>query len=258
MSFFCFLGKMVVFFWLVSAVLALVAYFNKDKLPMLTPTKWLPKPKERYPDVVKEFGKPFVKNFKPQGLAIWNKSQLSDTPYTQIEIRDEEIPHNCPKPHKDFLLATVPMNITDSATLTRILGLSKSLWYDQLKQELTVRCHHMGANVATALLATQIALDQNNAATKSFDDLLVDYCGLIMTSIANENGEYAANTALLAANLEDPRIKQTALVSSSSAPPVGTPCPELINMSGTQCNTVFLQRTMQPQPPPQPPVEIAY
>lgn len=119
-----------------------------------TAINWLEKPKARYQDLVNEYGEPKSADFSSGGYALWDGKNTS--PFDEIIIRDEEVPHCCPKEHYDFLLASLCLDIKDSKDLMTILSLSKSVWYDQLKKMLWVRCHFMGANVATALLATRV------------------------------------------------------------------------------------------------------
>jgi hypothetical protein len=128
---------------------------------------WQDKPKNRYPDVVNEFGLPDILDAAPHGLAIWRSDSLKGTPWKSIVIKDEQIPHCCPAEHYDFLSSAVCVDIDDPLLLAIILSISKSIWYDQLKHFLWVRCHFMGANVATAVLATRVLLGNLGDPTKA-------------------------------------------------------------------------------------------
>ena len=128
---------------------------------------WQDKPKNRYPDVVNEFGLPDILDAAPHGLAIWRADSLKGTPWKSIVIKDEQIPHCCPAEHYDFLSSAVCVDIDDPLLLAIVLSISKSIWYDQLKHLLFVRCHFMGANVATAVLATRVLLGNLNDPTTS-------------------------------------------------------------------------------------------
>jgi len=113
----------------------------------------------RYPDVLNEFGSPRWLVPTAGGAAEWTApSQLKGTPLEVVQIFDEKIPHCCPSPHYDFLQACVCVDIKNPLQLTKVLGLTKSIWYDQLTQRLWARCHFMGAVVATLLLATTTLL----------------------------------------------------------------------------------------------------
>ena len=117
-----------------------------------------PKAVERYFDVEKEFGRPSHEARGPNGLLLWNSSTLRKRGhfYSQIVLRDEEVYHDKPAPHCDFLYASIPYMVPNNK-IQDVLALSESVSYDALKRELTARCHFMGANVATLLLATKIA-----------------------------------------------------------------------------------------------------
>lgn len=114
-------------------------------------------PKKRYSDVVDEFGAPdFVQN-KPGGVAIWKQPDF----FERIMLLDESIKHKSPKPHCDFLYSTVKVHIPFDM-LEDVLKLSKSVKYDQLKGELTVRCHTMKANIPTINLVMKIVNGEDN------------------------------------------------------------------------------------------------
>jgi hypothetical protein len=110
-------------------------------------------PKERFPDLVKEFGQPhMIFSNKNSGIARWQNVKC----YKSIMLLDESVQHNHPVKHCDFLYATVQVHIPFDV-LHLVLGLSESVKYDRLKNHLAVRCHFMGANVSTILLALKIA-----------------------------------------------------------------------------------------------------
>jgi hypothetical protein len=138
---------------------------------------WKNKPKNRYPDLVSEFGSPDILDPAPGGFAMWRKPTLAKkgSPFDNIVIMDEEIPHCWPTPHYDFVKASIclELNSSQSLDLLIILSLSKSVWYDQLKNQLWVRCDNMGANVATALLATLIALNKGLPTTTTNNPPLI-------------------------------------------------------------------------------------
>ncbi len=114
-------------------------------------------PSARLADVVAEFGTPSVLDTSPGGCAVWKSSQLISTPFTEVVMKDEEIPHCCPMEHRDFLYASTCINL-DAKTQQAMLGITQSVWYDRLSHTLTARCHFMGAAVATLLLVSQVAM----------------------------------------------------------------------------------------------------
>lgn len=114
-------------------------------------------PKERYIDIVKEFGEPDWIVNKPGGEAVW----LNRAFYTRIVLRDESVQHLVPKPHYDFLYGTIGGIALPREGIDEIFQISESLSYDALKKELTARCHAMGPVVATLLVAVDTALDDD-------------------------------------------------------------------------------------------------
>lgn len=152
---------------LISIVLAILAYvFRKEAfslLPMLNSSSVsnfkFDGPKAEFSKVVKEFGEPSYVANVPGGVALWKGPDF----FTEIFMIDESILHTLPKFHCDYLYATINVYIPDDILCT-VLKLSQSIYYDQLKKELTARCHFMGANVATLYLALMIVNDQSNAS----------------------------------------------------------------------------------------------
>ncbi len=114
-------------------------------------------PANRYPDLVKEFGPPSLVDLRAGGVAIWYKKDLQTTPtgrqYDRIEIRDEQIPHG---DHSDFLYTWMRIPLSVEKT-DEVRGLSDSVTYDPLTKLVRARCHFMGANVVTLMLAKRIA-----------------------------------------------------------------------------------------------------
>jgi hypothetical protein len=126
----------------------------------LAPKLWRnAKPRERYADIVRDFGAPDHISDRPGGAAVWNEDRLMGqmgTVWTKIELVDESVYHPSPAPHCDFLYATIRYRVPEEM-IAAVMSISESLIYDQLKRELTARCHFMGANVATLYLATHVA-----------------------------------------------------------------------------------------------------
>lgn len=113
-------------------------------------------PKAEYPKIVKEFGNPTYVSNVPGGVAVWKNPEF----FTELFLMDESVLH---VDHCDYFYATINVYIPPDILCT-VLKLSESIYYDQLKKELTARCHFMGANVATLYLALMIVNDQSNAS----------------------------------------------------------------------------------------------
>ena len=148
------------------------------------------KPTMRFPEVVAEFGTPNVLDTSPGGFAQWRKDVLAGTPYVEIVLRDEEIPHVT---HYDYLTATVCADLSREVQIA-LMNVTESVWYDRLKHELSARCHFQGANVATLLLVTRMQLGH-----VPLDQAPGLYGGMIAESKDPET--YAMMTADLARNL---------------------------------------------------------
>ena len=137
------------------------------------------KPIQRYMDLIDEFGNPNILN---KSMAIWNKDVA---PYNEIILKDEEIPHCCPEPHYDFLYSSISVKMNPLQKLV-ILAISKSVWYDELKQELWARCHFMGANVATLVLATRILQLDDDDLDALINSKLNDASVLVSEDVDNQ------------------------------------------------------------------------
>lgn len=121
--------------------------------------KWRTGPRKQVKLIKKLYGNPTHINSSPNGVAVWGKKALANTPFTRIMIIDEAVPHNDPTTHCDFLYATIK-TVIDRDLLSDIFLISESIMYDQLKQELTVRCGHLSAVVATLALCLQVSNNQ--------------------------------------------------------------------------------------------------
>ena len=133
---------------LVVAAIVVWFFFFRNSSDINTFSSKLPK--ERYPELVTEFGEP---DDHAKGLIMWyNKKGL----YNRIVLKDEEIPHCKPAPHHDFLYSTIQVYLPRDV-VCEVIKISKSIYYDQLKRELTVRCHFTGANIATIYIVLMVA-----------------------------------------------------------------------------------------------------
>ena len=107
-------------------------------------------------------------------------------------LRDEAVPHKCPKSHTDFLYSYVKVAIQPHK-LTGVLSLSGSVGYDPLKKLLSARCASLEANIATLKVATDIILD-----TKFIIELnkkKVEYQGIQGVQMYGIYGMTISNTA---------------------------------------------------------------
>lgn len=107
-------------------------------------------------DLVKEFGRPSLFDPKKGGVAIWDKNDLKGTPYERIEIRDEQIPHDKPQKHVDFLYSWYRIDIPEHK-IGGLHQISESISYDPLKKIMVARCHDMRPNVVTHWIVKKYA-----------------------------------------------------------------------------------------------------
>lgn len=145
--------------------------------------------KNYYNKMVDKYGKPNIKDFNPGGIAIWSGRTLSKTCIHRIELHDESIHHCSPQPHKDFLYSFINYQVHYSK-LKDVLSLSGSLTYDPLKKLLRARCGAEEANIATLLLATNIAngtviIDNRHSLHDKYKKSIVN--ALSNPVIANDN-----------------------------------------------------------------------
>lgn len=116
-------------------------------------------PAQHLPDLIQEFGTPSQLNPKSCGSAIWEKDVLQGTPFEKIEIRDEQIPHDIPSKHTDFLYSYYKIDIP-SYKINGLKKISESISYDQSQKLMVARCHDMRPNVVSHWIVKQYADDQ--------------------------------------------------------------------------------------------------
>ena len=105
-------------------------------------------PSDKIIDLVHEFGPPDVFNSEKGGGAIWYHQSLKGTPYQRIEIHDEQIPHDKPNKHTDFLYSWYKIDIPEHK-IPGLSKISKSIDYDSKKQLMIARCYDIKPIVVT-------------------------------------------------------------------------------------------------------------
>ena len=96
--------------------------------------------------MIKTFGKP---NEVTDTLLMWRNIES----FKETTIKDESIPHDFPKTHRDFVYSTMHIEVPEEFmnTLAHVTG---SIIVDRLKHEVTGRCGNLWANaVAVAILS---------------------------------------------------------------------------------------------------------
>lgn len=115
-------------------------------------------PATRLKDVIGRFGKADIIDKSKGGVAIWKRLTLEKKGFCwdRVEIRDEQVPHNNPGPHVDFMYYWYKLHVPEEL-ICDITKLSESVTYDPLKKLICARCHFNGAIVSTILLAKRVA-----------------------------------------------------------------------------------------------------
>ena len=200
------LGIVILILTLIVLIILVVLFMYLSKTP-----QWNQDVANSYPSLVQQFGSPDLFDPKSGGVAIWySDDKLNGSPWNSVALSDEMIPHCCPAPHYDFLTCSCCMNISDKDLFEVVLSMSKSVWYDQLTNNLYVRCMSLDKNVASALLVSQILLENVNVNATLSDGSKINvnlpdkahivddfngggvqlqnaYKGLLMTSDTNYN-----------------------------------------------------------------------
>lgn len=68
--------------------------------------------------------------------------------FTKIYVKDEELPHNFPKPHLDYVYSAVNYHLSIDHVDT-VAQMTESVLVDRLKNEIQARCHMLLANAIT-------------------------------------------------------------------------------------------------------------
>lgn len=118
---------------------------------------WRIGPKKEYHKIVSRFGNPTFLNSNPNGVAVWERFR-KECPFIRLMVVDENVPHDLPKKHCDYIYTTINYYI-DPKKLMDVLTISDSIMYDKLKEELTTRCQTLEANMATLVLVDKVHKD---------------------------------------------------------------------------------------------------
>lgn len=100
----------------------------------------------------------YVANVR-HGEARWKSRGL----FVQHVLKDEKVKHSCPKKHVDYFYSTVKFFVP-AHRIENIQKISGSLFYDQLKKEITARCSNIKPNIATLFLAMKVASGESRIA----------------------------------------------------------------------------------------------
>ena len=109
--------------------------------------------------LVERYGEPDIVS---NDMLLW-EGKISQ--FNQTYVKDESIPHCCPKPHRDYVYSTMEIDVPEEL-MESIAKASESIIVDQLKNEVTARCADIVANAITLgfvqkLVAGEIKPDPN-------------------------------------------------------------------------------------------------
>ena len=125
---------------------------------------------EIIPILSKIYGKPSIICNKPHGLALWTSNDLKLSCFSEIMVRDEDILHLCPVKHYDYIYTSIIVAIKPNQ-VPILYGLSGSVNYDPLKNQLTARCGSIEANIATLKVCTDLLLNKVTINKVHKDDI---------------------------------------------------------------------------------------
>lgn len=136
---------------LIGMVLSVLMWTGNMSNPL-----WRQEPRKQYRMLIKKIGYPSMVNYWSDGFAMWSRQKLADYPFHEVMLRDQELPHCCPYPHKDCLTISVCVVIDHPSQLVAVKSLSKGVEYDELRHLLHVRCGSFKMVLGVLVLATQM------------------------------------------------------------------------------------------------------
>lgn len=97
---------------------------------------------ELLPELINKWGVPNKFNGQAGGSAIWNNIK----PFTYVQLKDVQIPHNKPFKHIDFLYTAYAIDIPKEL-IKNVYQIAENV--DYKNGQLIVRCNNFSSNVAT-------------------------------------------------------------------------------------------------------------
>ena len=105
-------------------------------------------------DLIRQIGVPDVTDMKYGGLAVWAKPTLKKKNFgflRRVEIIDEQVGSTTPVPHNGNVYIWVRMK-PNNEQQSKILQLSKNMFYDRKKELMIIRSNSLDTAVAMAAL----------------------------------------------------------------------------------------------------------
>jgi len=138
---------------------------------------WRSRPRERAMQLIEKYGQP---DEVCQNSLKWHNKG----PWKRIVLRNEEIQHNFPRPHGDFLEEVIDYRVP----LERLSDLGRfdgSVLVDRTKGEMSARCDQEMANLLALNLAHDIATGR-----RSVEDARNEYAMQIMSAMMGQQAPY--------------------------------------------------------------------
>lgn len=138
---------------------------------------WLDQPKRIARVMVDKYGEPSEIS---ANIMIW----YNNGPWKRTELRNEELNHNFPKPHKDSLKNIINYHVPPekASDLEKFDG---SLLFDRTKGEMSARCDMEAMNLLALNLANEIVMGK-----RSVDDARQEYGRQVMAFTQKQPAPY--------------------------------------------------------------------
>jgi hypothetical protein len=109
---------------------------------------WRAKPQETARKLIAKYGAP---NEATSMRLVW----VNNGPWKMTELVNEEVPHNFPKPHPDYLKQTINYRVPPDK-FDELAEYDGSVIVERTKGEIAARCDMEGANILALNLAHEI------------------------------------------------------------------------------------------------------
>ncbi|MGB9181957.1 MAG: hypothetical protein WCB68_22190 [Pyrinomonadaceae bacterium] len=147
---------------------------------------WKAMPQEAARKMIAKYGQP---NEASAMRLVW----MGNGPWKMTELVNEEIPHNFPKPHPDFLKQTISYRVPPDK-FDELAEYDGSVIVERTKGELSARCDMEGANILALNLANEIVTGKRSVkdARKFYAETIRDmkhpeYMQSLMFQVARTN-----------------------------------------------------------------------
>lgn len=115
---------------------------------------WMDQPKKLAKEMTDKYGEP---DEISANMMIW----YNNGPWKRTELRNEEIPHDFPKPHLDSLKSIIDYRVPPEKA-SDLETYDGSVLFDRTKGEMAARCDKEAANILALNLANDIVTDKRN------------------------------------------------------------------------------------------------